>query len=182
MSGGPYFDDGADDAAALPGFISDPMGVLRRRWLPVSLLIIFGLAGSLFYVQTQTPEYEARATVLVASQRISETLIASTVETNQLEKVSAILGELFSPDPGGAHRRAWALSGGRGRRGTHPRGEGRDPAQSDRHRTRFDEPGEPGSADSATVFEVLFTYTDPIKAAAVTNDLAGRFTDIHLRD
>ena len=67
-----------------------------RRWLPVLLLIIVGTAGSLLYVQTRTPEYEARATVLVASQRISETLIASTVETNQLEKVSAILGELFA--------------------------------------------------------------------------------------
>lgn len=183
MSGDPYFDDGADDAAALPGFITDPMGVLRRRWLPVLLVIIVGTAGSLFYVQMRTPEYEARATVLVASQRISETLIASTVETNQLEKVSAILGELF------ARRTLAELIE---EHGLYAAGEEGDALTLEEkaailRRQIVIAPDSTNQANqdprsSATVFEVLFTYTDPIKAAAVTNDLASRFTDIHLRD
>lgn len=183
MSDEAYYDDGGEEAAALPGFVTDPIGVLRRRWLPMVLVIVLGTSASVAYVKTRVPEFQARATVLVASQRISEQLIASTVETNQLEKVSAILGEIYSrrtlaeliethglyestedAKPLPLEEKAAIL---RGRILIRP--DRSNQANSD-------------SRSSATVFEVLVTYGDPLKAAAVANDLATRFTDIHLRD
>lgn len=178
---GPYEGEGSDEIG-LPGFLFDPMGVVRRRW-PWMLLVLvvgFGLAGA--FLVTREPTYQARATVLVASQRISEDFVQSTVVTDQLEKVNAILGELLS-------RRNLA-------------------AMIEEHGLFPDEPGSekatmeekvaalrnsiligPDSSrtgpqivgSTATVFEVMFTYTDRFKAAAVANDLATGFTDIHLR-
>ncbi|MEM9176212.1 MAG: Wzz/FepE/Etk N-terminal domain-containing protein [Myxococcota bacterium] len=185
MSGEAYFDEGGDEAGALPGFVLDPIGVLRRRWLPMLLVILIGTAASVAYVQTRKPEYQARATVLVASQRISQQLITSTVETNQLEKVSAILGELYS------RRTLSELIEEHDLFPTDPAAEGKpltleEKAALVRGKILIapdrSNAANQDSRSSATVFEVLFTYSDPVKAAAVATDLASRFTDIHLRD
>lgn len=183
MSDEAFYDESGEEAGALPGFVTDPIGVLRRRWLPMLLVIVLGAGASVAYLKTRVPEYQARATVLVASQRISQQLIASTVETNQLEKVSAILGEIYSrrtlvelvqthdlygnteaERPLTLEEKAAILRGG-----IVIAPDRSNQANNDRRST-------------ATVFEVLVTYGDPIKAAAVANDLASRFTDIHLRD
>jgi len=178
-----YYDEGGEEGAGLPGFVTDPIGILRRRWLPMALVIVMGAVASVAYVKTRVPEYQARATVLVASQRISQQLIASTVETNQLEKVSAILGEIYS-------RRT--LSELVETHGLYEKTETERPLtleeKAAKLRGRINiAPDRSNHANhdrrsTATVFEVLVTYGDPVKAAAVANDLASRFTDIHLRD
>lgn len=187
MSGDAYYEEGPDNdgeggSGALPGFVKDPMGVLRRRWIWMLIVLVLGIALSVVFVKTRVPEYQARATVLVTSQRISESLITTTVETDQLEKVSAILGELLSRRtlselveehelyPATAEGPALTLEEKTAmlRSATVIGPDRSNPATHD-----------PGS--SATVFEVRFTYGDPIKAAAVANDLATLFTDIHLR-
>ena len=59
-------------------------------------VLILGLTPTFFYLRGQQPTYRARATVLVTSQRISEEFFRPTVESDQLEKISAIVGELLS--------------------------------------------------------------------------------------
>lgn len=186
MSQDAYYDDPGDfdgegGGGGLPGFVTDPKGVIKRRWLWMVLVTIAGLATSVFYVQTRVPEYQARATVLVASQRISERFVQSTVESDQLEKVSAILGELLS------RRKLTALIV---EHDLFPVVEGVESLTMEEKtgiiRSAIaigpDRSNQANSDDSsATVFEILFTHGSADKAAAVANDLATSFTDIHLR-
>jgi len=177
-------DEGREDPGqGLPGFAFDPIGVIRRRWPWMLAVILAGSALCAVYLKTWEPSYQARATILVASQRISEDFVRSTIETDQLEKVSAILGELLSrrnlvdivvrydlfSQPDGASvelameekvsitRSAIAIAADR----SNPENQRRN--------------------SSATVFEILFSHGDPVKAAEVANDIASSFTDIHLR-
>jgi len=181
-----HYDQGPDTdgegGAGLPGFVHDPIGVLERRWIPMVVVLFTGIALIGVYVQTRVPEYQARATVLVASQRISESLIRSTVDSDQLEKVSAILGELLSRrkliELIEEHELFPPPSEGPGltmeEKTTTVRGSILIRPDRTNHANHDAE-------SSATVFEVLFRHESREKAAAVANDLANGFTDIHLR-
>lgn len=172
----------AEESGALPGFIGDPKGVLKRRWKWMVPVILAGLIGSAVFLNSRQPTYLARATVMVSSQRISEQFFQSTIESDQLEKVNAILGELLS------------------RKNLSSLIQENDlyPASSELANLTLEAkvaimrgrivigPDRTNSANmrddnSSTVFEILFTWEDPEKAAAVANALASGFTDIHLR-
>ena len=81
MTGDPgseaFIDDGQGDVIALPGFATDPAGILRRRWKAMLAVIVLGLAGCAAFVYTQEPSFTSRATVMVSSQRISEQFVRS---------------------------------------------------------------------------------------------------------
>ena len=81
---------------SLPGFLFDPIGLAHRRWKWMLGALLFGLGSTGLFARTLDLTYLASATVLVTSQRISEEFFRPTVESDQLEKVSAILGELMS--------------------------------------------------------------------------------------
>ena len=188
MTGDPgseaFIDDGQGDVIALPGFATDPAGILRRRWKAMLAVIVLGLAGCAAFVYTQEPSFTSRATVMVSSQRISEQFVRSTVETDQLEKVSAIVGELLS-----RNKLAELID----KFGIYEPDE--DDGEEEltlaekvallRSKIRIapDYSNAPviGANSTSTVFEVVFTGSDPQTAAAVANELAMGFTDIHLR-
>ncbi len=171
-----------EESASLPGFLKDPKGVLRRRGKWMAVIVVLGLIASGVFLQKRTPTYSARATVLVASQKISEVFVQGAAEGDQLEKVSAILGELLSRKNLGGLIQEHNLYAAK---------EGDEqltleekvaimraeivigPERSSTANTGHD--------SSATVFEILFTCENPVVAADVTNALASGFTDIHLR-
>ncbi|MFK7897291.1 MAG: GumC family protein [Myxococcota bacterium] len=176
--------DGSDGegGASLPGFLKDPKGVLKRRGKWMALIALLGLLASGFFLQQRTPTYSARATVLVASQKISEAFVTGAAEGDQLEKVSAILGELLSRKNLGALIQQHNLYA---------------PKDSEEQLTLEEKvalmraeivigpdrsnTANTGQDSSATVFEIIFTGENPGVAAEVTNALASGFTDIHLR-
>lgn len=184
MSSAADFDTASEgeESASLPGFITDPLGVLKRRWKWMLPVILLGLALGGLYLKQRQPTYLARATILVSSQRISEQFFRSTVESDQLEKVSAILGELLSRKN---------LAGLIEKHDLYTWGESDEPLTLETKVAIMRSqivigPDRSNSANlehnsTATVFEILYTYEDPVKAAAVTNALATGFTDIHLR-
>ncbi len=83
-------------AQALPPFLLDPMGVLRRRWLMMTVVIVVGLAATAAGTALWKPIYEARATVLLSSQQIREDLVRATVRDDSISNINAMLGEVLS--------------------------------------------------------------------------------------
>ncbi|MEZ4290358.1 MAG: hypothetical protein R3E53_07395 [Myxococcota bacterium] len=115
--------------------------MLKRRWRWMVPIVLVGLVLTGVYLKRRQDVYTARATVLIASQRISGALIP-IAETDQLEKVSAIVGELLSRRNLRPDREARPLPADRQGRGAAPRQEGRDHARRHAHRDRRLEHGE----------------------------------------
>ena len=145
-------------------------------------VVVIGLTSTGIYIQAQDPMYSARATVLVTSQRISEEFFRPTVESDQLEKMSAIVGELLSRKNLAGLIQQYDLY----------------PAESDARLLTLEEKVElmrdnielgpdrsrvtnPGRNSSAVVYEFNYRSVDPQKAADITNALASGFNDTHLR-
>ena len=171
-----------DESGALPGFVTDPIGVLKRRWMWMVPVLLIGALLSGYYLYQRSPDFAARATILVSSQKISQQFFVSTIESDQLEKVSAILGELLSRknlakliaehDPYSVVDGVEVLTLEDQIDLMHSRiaiGPDRSNAAN------FDR------KSSATVFEVRFASGDAQKTADIVNALATGFTDIHLR-
>jgi len=168
-------------APNLPGFLLDPVGLARRRWKWMLTALSFGLAVTGIFARSLDLTYVASATVLVTSQRISEEFFRPTVESDQLEKVSAILGELLS------RQNLVELIE---KHGLYPTRDGEEPISMEDKVAQFRfstvvEPDtthgavHPGSA--AVVYAIRVQQDSPERAAAVANDIAGNFIDTHLK-
>lgn len=166
---------------SLPGFLLDPVGLAQRRWKWMLAALSLGLAVTGLFARSLDLTYLASATVLVTSQRISEEFFRPTVESDQLEKVSAILGELLS------RQHVVALIE---KHGLYPTSEGKEPISMEDKVAQFRlattvEPDtthgavHPGS--SAVVYAIRVYQDSPERAAAVANDIAGNFIDTHLK-
>jgi succinoglycan biosynthesis transport protein ExoP len=171
------------DEVALPAFLFDPVGVLRRRWPWMILILVAGLALGGAYLQFREPVYRARATVLVASQKISEQFVQATVETDPLEKVSAILGELMSRRQLAAMINEYSLYVPDDGAESTLTMEEKVSIMREQIQIGEDRSNTAGfrSRSTASVFEIVFSDRDPVKAANVANDLASGFQDIHIR-
>ena len=64
-----------EEPSTVPDFIKDPVGMLRRRWLWMTAVLVAGLAATGAIVFRIEPSYLATATILVASQRIPEEFV-----------------------------------------------------------------------------------------------------------
>jgi len=174
--------DGEGGGPALPGFLFDPVGVFNRRWRWMILGLLVGLIGTGAATFLVKPEFTAKARVLVTSQRISEAFVTSTVESNEIEKINAILSEiksrqsivglieefgLFDPENPDEQMPMQqrvtavlqslavvpeALTAGNNRR----RNQG------------------------AVVYGITYRSGDPVISAGVANAIANKFTDAHL--
>lgn len=78
--------------------IRDPAGLLRRRWKPMVAVAAAVLVATGALVALQEPQYVARATVLIASQKLSEEFVRPTIEEDVLERVNALTAEALSRD------------------------------------------------------------------------------------
>ena len=76
--------------------LRDPLGVVRRHWKPMLALGVAGLVVTGVVTSLQEPEYYARATVLIASQKLSEDFVRPTIAEDVLERVNAMTAEALS--------------------------------------------------------------------------------------
>ncbi len=77
--------------------IQNPFGVIRRRWVWMSLVIVLGLGAAAGLYTTSSPSYSATATVMVSSQQIPEEFVRSTVSgLDSMAEINSLLGEAFS--------------------------------------------------------------------------------------
>lgn len=76
--------------------IRDPLGVIRRHWKAMVAALVLGFVATGLAARFIEPSYTARATVLIASQRLSEEFVRPTIEEDVLERVNALTAEALS--------------------------------------------------------------------------------------
>jgi uncharacterized protein involved in exopolysaccharide biosynthesis len=97
--GGNPWESGADDldeSLALPAFVFDPLGVLRRRWIWMLAAVCVGMVATAFAVHRSKPTYVAQASVLLTSQQIPEDFVRSTVREDAISNINAMVGKVLS--------------------------------------------------------------------------------------
>lgn len=162
----------------LAEILRDPAGVLRRRWKPMLAVALAILAATGAFVALQTPEYAARATILIANQKLSEEFVRPTMEEDVLERVNALTAEALSrdkltpivekydlfPDLRAKYGVVGAIEELRSRLVVGP-----------------DAPTVQSRGARALVLLVTFTHKDPKIAADVTNEVAQVFVESGVR-
>ena len=76
--------------------LRDPAGVVRRHWMLMLAAAIAGLVATGIVASLQEPQYFARATVLIASQKLSEQFVRPTITEDVLERINAMTAEALS--------------------------------------------------------------------------------------
>jgi uncharacterized protein involved in exopolysaccharide biosynthesis len=91
---GDFEDEGPQ--AGLPDWLRDPVAVLRRRWKAMLAALLVGFAATAVATALRTPEYLAQASVLLASQKVTEDLVKPTSQASPLEGIDAFAAEALS--------------------------------------------------------------------------------------
>ena len=163
----------------VPEFLSDPIGILRRRWRWMLLALAVGAVATVLLVVLVKPRYLAASTVLVTSQEISEDFVRSTLPANSLERINALVGKILSLETLAEIIEQYDL---------YP--ELQDSLTMGEIAIQMREAisivamkGVASSSrqQSAGLYSIAFEADRPKVAAAVANDLARRFTDESIR-
>jgi uncharacterized protein involved in exopolysaccharide biosynthesis len=158
--------------------LRDPKGILRRRWRPMLAAFLVGLCGTGLAVWLIKPIYEARASVLIASQKLSADFVRPTIQEGALERINALASEVLSNQ---------SLTAMIEEHGLYPSlveekgmseavGVLRAKLDIDLDRGIKRDPGQ-----TATVVLVTFSDVDGERAALVANDAARRLTEAGIR-
>jgi len=158
--------------------VRDPVGMLRRRWKPMLAVAAAILVATGAFVVLQTPLYAAHATILIASQKLSEEFVRPTMEEDVLERVNALTAEALSRDkltplvekydlfPAVREEYGMVAAVGALRSGLSIESE---------------KPTVQSRGARALVLLITYTGTDPKITADITNDVARLFTDAGVR-
>jgi polysaccharide biosynthesis transport protein len=168
----PYY--GEEAGSGIPEFLLDPIGVIKRRWLPMALCAAAGLVVTIVVVALWKPVYIATSTVLITSQQIPKDFVRSTVEEDSLANINAMIGEVLSvehlsslidrnnlfPEAAGKAARIDLVNAMRSRISAAPQ----------------QRVGGVGGSESI-VYEISYRTGDPDEAATVSNGLAALFVE-----
>ena len=171
--------EGSDSGRDLFGeILRDPLGAARRHWKPMVAVAVVGLVVTGSVAALQQPQYLARATVLIASQKLSEQFVRPTIDENVLERVNAMTAEALSREK---------LSTVVEKHGLFPevqdaRGMA-DAVVLLRRRIEIEPETFAGGGRNARalVLAIRFTDSDRFVAADVANEIARLLTDAGLR-
>jgi uncharacterized protein involved in exopolysaccharide biosynthesis len=172
-----WTDSGADeDAPSLPAFVSDPIGVLRRRWHWMVLAWVIGLFATGVATYLNEPIFSATATVLITGQQIPERFVATTVKEDSISTVNAMVGQVLSHENLLPLIESYGLFAEETQRGA----SSGDLVRKFRGRTDV-HPGAPISRsrrnENALIVEIDHRSEDPNEAADVANALASLFIE-----
>ncbi len=88
----------AEESLQVPAFLQDPLGVLKRRWQWMAATIVVGLVLSSIAFWLWKPSYIAHATLLITSQQIPEEFVRSTVREDTIANVNTMAGTVLSQE------------------------------------------------------------------------------------
>ena len=168
--------------AGLPEFLSDPIGLLRRRWLEMLAALVVGLVATVVVTLVQSPLYSAKATVMLVGQTVSEDFVRSSIEEDSSEGVDALVGEVLTTR---------SLTQIIEEHGLYPELRARLPLTEvvARMRSRITVELErqlttspmPRPQTQTQILAIGFSHTDPDTVATVANALAKLVTDAGVR-
>ena len=164
----------------LPAFVTDPRGVLRRRWFWMLLAGAAVLAAGAVGIRFKfAPQYLAKATVMVSSQQIRENLVPSALTNGAFDKISLMVGETLSSERLGAVIDELDLYPAL--RPILPREEIVGILRSKVTIEAMPSVGPQPTFETAGVFTVAVRYDRPDLAAAAANALATTFAESGVR-
>ena len=164
----------------LPAFVTDPRGVLRRRWFWMLLAGAAVLAAGAVGIRFKfAPQYLAKATVMVSSQQIRENLVPSALTNGAFDKISLMVGETLSSERLGAVIDELDLYPAL--RPILPREEIVGILRSKVSIEAMPSVGPQPTFETAGVFTVAVRYDRPDLAAAAANALATTFAESGVR-
>jgi uncharacterized protein involved in exopolysaccharide biosynthesis len=91
----PDFEE-AGAQAGLPDWLRDPIAVLRRRWPAMLVALLVGFAVTAVATVLRKPVYLAQASVLLATQKVTEDLVKPTTQVSPIEGIDAFAAEALS--------------------------------------------------------------------------------------
>jgi len=91
----PELDD-AQPEGGLPDWIRDPVGVMRRRWRAALAAFVLGVVATLGVAAMRKPTYVAKASVLLAEQKLADSLVKPTSQSSPVDAVDAFAAEALS--------------------------------------------------------------------------------------
>ncbi len=152
--------------------LRDPLGIVRRRWRPMLLVMLACLAATPLAVWLLPPVYVARASVLIATQKLSESFVRPTIQEDATERINALTSQVLSRQSLMEVVEQFDLYPGL--RAT----KGMDEAVAAISRSiRIElDPGIRSAGERARVVLVYFSDERAARAAEVANDLAHRLT------
>jgi uncharacterized protein involved in exopolysaccharide biosynthesis len=82
----------------LPQALTDPHGVLQRRWPWMLAVLLLGSVAAGAFIATMPQAYEARGRLLLTTQRVPEDFVRPSSLERIPELASAVVGEILSHD------------------------------------------------------------------------------------
>ena len=159
-----------------PAFVTDPLGVLERRWRWMLGGLAVGLVAAVTAWLLWPVRYEAQATVVVSRQQVSKEIVPPTIQEDALSRIDALAAEVLSRknlvglieefDLYPEMRNNFAMT------------EIVDRVREDVTLAAQQTVGRRRDLDaSARVYAVGFEAADPVAAAGCANKLANHFVD-----
>jgi uncharacterized protein involved in exopolysaccharide biosynthesis len=162
----------ADSGGQIPPFLLDPIGVTKRRRLPMAICLAVGLALTIAAVVAWKPAYLAKATLLITSQQIPSDFVRSTVQADSLANINAMIGEVLSAENLSKLIDRHNLFPNR-----KPDTKRIDLVNSMRARISGNPQRSQSDRTQSIVYEISYTARDPVEASTVANSLAGLFVE-----
>ncbi len=176
-------DDRASGAivAQVKAIALDPWGLVRRRWLWITLSLVLGTVGTAAMYLTLKPMYAAEATVLVSNQQIPEEFVRSTVSgLDSLSNINAMAGEILSYNSLSSLIETHDLY--REELKVLELGDVIGEMRSNIRVRPGQNVGPPRRGqENASIFLIEYISADPMAAAVVANELAAGFIDSSIR-
>jgi uncharacterized protein involved in exopolysaccharide biosynthesis len=92
-------DYGADaSGSAIQDLISDPIGIVHRRWMAMVSIAALGLVATMVTCSAWKPMYVASTTILITSQQISRDFVNAPVDADTLANVNAMVGSALATE------------------------------------------------------------------------------------
>jgi uncharacterized protein involved in exopolysaccharide biosynthesis len=168
------FEQGGQEPNPLT-FLFDPMGIVRRRWRWILVLLTLGTVVGVAVVLNWPTRYQATAKLLFSAQHITADFVRSPVATTIEEDVNTMVGEVLAADS----LRSLVEGQGLGRAGESPSPGLLDQVRSSISIYPYSEM-EGGRGRVSYIYEISFEHEDPQKAADVANALVDRLKEAHL--
>jgi polysaccharide biosynthesis transport protein len=166
------WEGGEEEGGGLPEFLLDPIGVIRRRMLPIAICLGVGFLAAIVVTILWKPMFVATSTILITSQQIPKDFVRSTVEDDSLANINAMIGEVLSAEHLSKmidDQQLFANRSGKAAR--------IDLVNNMRRRITAAPQSRPGERTQSIVYEIAYESGDAQEAAAVSNALAALFVE-----